>query len=470
MSYRQPSTSVGSIDWITFALYLALASIGCGMIYAVSYNADDPHGIFDFGHRSGKQVVFLIVSLVVLLATLFIDSKFFRTFAYPIYAVGIVLLFAVLVTGAVTKGATSWFEVGPIKFQPSEFAKFATCLAIAAYISTHERWLKSIKEQATLFGILLLPMALILLQGDAGSALVFTSFFILLFREGLNPALYVLGFTFAVIAVLALLYDPLYLIAGLLVAGAAVLAYSRADRPYIYLGLVVLCVLMYFYFEAYTYVALGVLAVLLLILFLGNSKYAQRGVANLVMVGVILTSAFSFTVDYAFNEVLQSHQRDRINVWIQPEKVDPSGPRYNVDQSMLAIGSGGLYGKGFLEGTHTKGGFVPEQSTDFIFCTVGEEQGFVGSMAVIVLYLLLMSRIVVLAERQRSRFTRAYAYGVAGILCVHFIINIGMTIGLMPVIGIPLPFISYGGSSLLSFTILVAVLLRLDGDRYLNLR
>jgi rod shape determining protein RodA len=335
----------------------------------------------------------------------------------------LLLLAAVFVIGTSKKGNMNWIEIGSFQLQPSEFSKFATNLALAKYLSGLNINMKNLRTRFVSLGFFALPALLVLLEGDAGSALVFLSYFLVLFRFGLPGSYLLLGVYVIALSVLSLLFDKLILILVLFGVTGILLYIARKNRTVIFI----------------------------------------------VLVAMVFSSGYVLTTDYVFNHVLEKHQQQRVNVLLG-KKVDVKDADYNVRQSKIAIGSGGLVGKGFLNGTLTKYNFVPEQSTDFIFCTIGEEYGFLGSAALLLLYLTLLLRILFVAQRQRSRFSMIYAYGVAAIIFFHVLINIGMTIGLMPVIGIPLPFISYGGSSLWSFTILLFILIKLDGDRLATLR
>ena len=411
---------IGKIDWPIVLIYLALVLIGWFSIFSAKYNEAHP-SIFDFSMEYGKQLIWIGAALFVGFIILLIDAKFFNVFSLWIYIAVLLSLVAVLVYGKATKGATSWIEFGPVKFQPSEFAKMATALALAGYLDRLDTSLSKRKDCIVACALILIPMALVLVQNDTGSALVFISFIFVLYREGLPGAgwLMVAG----VVAILLFIFT---------------LVWSQKTM-YIILGAMFVVILAYY--------------------LLTKKKYIVR------MIGVFaIMFAFVFSVDYAFNEVLQTHQRNRILVMLGLLD-DTKDVGYNVHQSKIAIGSGGFAGKGFLEGTQTKYDFVPEQHTDFIFCTVGEEGGFVGTAAVVLLYVALLVRLVVLAERQRTDFSRVYGYSIAGIFFMHFVINIGMTIGLMPVIGIPLPFLSYGGSSMLAFTMMLAIFVKQDANR-----
>lgn len=406
-----------NIDRLTVFLYLSLIFIGWINVYAAVYN-EEHQSIFDFSQNYGKQLIWIIGSVILALIILMIELKFFSSFSYVIYLLSMFSLVAVLLLGKEIAGSKSWFQIGSFALQPAEFAKFATCLAIARYLSTIDRKMQSLKTKILAFFILLLPAGLILLQNDTGSALVYFSFILVLYREGLSGSFLILGGIIAILFLLTLWLGILYTIG------------------------IVLAICLFF------------------LLFI---KLNRKNIFILIAV-FLITGGFIFSVDYAFENILEKHQKTRINVFIGKE-TDIRGAGYNVHQSKIAIGSGGLTGKGFLKGTQTKYNFVPEQSTDFIFCTIGEEWGFAGSFFVVVLFSALLIRIIIIAERQKSKFSRIYGYGVASILFFHFIINIGMTIGIAPVIGIPLPFISYGGSSLWAFTILLFIFIRQDASR-----
>ncbi len=456
-----------NVDWMTFTLYLALVVVGWLMIYAVGYNPQDPKSIFDLDTQVGKQTLFIGASFIVLFFTSIIDWKFWRTFAYVIYAIGMLALIGVLFFGKEVKGATSWYSLGSFGLQPSEFAKFATNVAMAAFLSTFNTDIRNFRSQLTAFGLFILPIILILLQPDAGSAMVFMSFLVVLYRDGLSANLYIVGFAAATLLILGLVYPPLTIILGLLLICILLLMFNQKNRIYWMISFVVL--LAASMFMANQEFLLGTLAIntaICLALMAIAWRQRKSGLVVRMLILLFIGSTLVYSANFTFNNVLEPHQQDRINVWLRPSKCDPQGPLYNVLQSKMTIGSGGFQGKGFLEGTMTKLNYVPEQSTDFIFCTIGEEQGFIGTFGIISLIMLFLYRIVILAERQRSDFSRYYAYGVAGILFVHFFVNIGMTMGLVPIIGIPLPFISYGGSSILGFTLLIGVLLKLDSNRF----
>lgn len=415
---RTERGGLSNIDPVSVLLFLALVFLGWINIYASAYSEAHP-SIFDMSQRYGKQLLWIGTALVLGLIVLILDGKVYFSLAYPIYIVVLLALIGVLLFGTKVAGARSWYSIGGFSLQPSEFAKFATALALARYLSHQNtdlrRWSDKIKGAL----IFIIPAAIILPQPDPGSALIFASFLLVLYREGL-PANYIfIGITLIILFLLSLLINIWYLSGVLLFIGLLMALLSRKNRKI-----------------AFTIGFLAVLAV-----------------------------GFIHSVDYVFENLLEERHRNRINILIGKAE-DPHGIGYNTHQSMIAIGSGGFAGKGFLEGTQTKFNFVPEQSTDFIFCTVGEEWGFVGSSLLVILYTVLFFRLVALAERQKSTFSRAYGYGLISILFFHFAVNIAMTIGLAPVIGIPLPFFSYGGSSLWGFTILFFIFLKLDAYRW----
>jgi len=354
-----------------------------------------------------------------------------------------------------------------VSLQPSEFAKFATCLALAGFLSYYKTDLRQIKYQVSAVALFAFPALLILLQPDAGSALVFSSFFILLYRQGMPVLIYLAGALLVILFIVSLLYPVLMVTAMVLLLAAAIISSSLKDA-YVWVGgFIVLGVAELFLapvISSWPVVSLN--AILLCIAIFRRVRTGISRQLALVLPATILSVAYIFMVNYGFTQLLEPHQQDRINVWLRPELCDPRGSLYNVLQSKIAIGSGGLSGKGFLQGTMTNLNFVPEQTTDFIFSTIGEEQGLIGSVGIILLYSFLLLRISVMAERMRSEFARHYAYGVLGILFFHFFINIGMTMGIVPIIGIPLPFISYGGSSLVAFTMMMAVLIKMDSNRF----
>lgn len=423
MNNREVLNTEG-FDGLTALIYVALITFGWVNIFSVVYTED--LSVLDFSLNSTKQLIWIGTSLILVIFILAVDYRSYETFAYVILGIVIVLLVLVKFTAREINGARSWIEIGGFRLQPSEFAKFTTALALAKYMSSPTFRLDQLKDKAIACGIVGLPALLIVWQGDAGSALVFSAFAFVLYREGIIPHWILLaGISFVSLFVLSL--------------------YLKEDEKVLY----------YLIIPALT---LTLLALLIL-------KRNRKNIA-LVLSVCILVVGFILGAKFIFENVLQDHQKNRIMVLLDPE-VDPDArdERYNLHHSLLAIGSGDVWGKGFREGTQTKLKYVPEQSTDFIFCTVGEEYGWIGGFFIVGLFTSLLYRIVLIAERQRDKFVRIYAYSVAGIIFFHFTLNISMTTGLFPVIGIPLPFISYGGSSLWSFTILLFILLKLDAHR-----
>ena len=406
-------------DWASILLYLGIVLFGWLNIYAACY--DEAHAsVFDFSRQHGKQILWMASAFLIAVCILLIHPRVFSNGSYIIYGIVLLLLVATLFIGTVTNGGQSWIDFGAFKFQPSEFAKFATALALSKYISAIDIDLTLLRTRATLALMVLVPAGLILLQHDTGSALVFLAFLLPFFREGLSHYILLIGLLAIILFVSALLINK-DLLMGIL------------------------------------------LAICLFYLFVWLSKRTSRNYWHTAAF-FIVCCLFTLSVEFTFEHVLETHQRNRIYVLLGKVE-DPRGVGYNVDQAKIAIGSGGLVGKGFLNGTITKANFVPEQETDFIFCTVGEEWGFIGCLILIAAYVLLLIRLITMAERQRSTFSRFYGYCVASILFFHFAINIGMVLGLVPVIGIPLPFFSYGGSSLIAFTILLFIFIRQDADR-----
>ena len=406
------------MDWVTVALYASIVFMGWLNIYAVTYDQNAEISIFSLQLNSGRQLLFIAGAVIIIMGILIMDMRFYETFGYVIYGFIMFLLLLVPIIGKEVGGNKAWLGVGSFGVQPSEFAKFATALAVAKYMGSVGFRMDQLRNQVILFVMIGVPMLLILLQKDTGTALVFTVFTVVYFREGMSPMLIIMGVIAAIIFILTLLVNQNYLFIGI--------------------GVILVSAIM-----------------------LGRKKFKRIGMltaAALLVCGVIVS------VDYVVTNVLKPHQQNRVKALINPA-ADPLGFGWNVTQSKIAIGSGGFTGKGFLKGTQTKFDFVPEQSTDFIFCTIGEEHGWLGSLFTMSLFIGLMLRVIFLAERQKNRFARVYGYAVACIFFFHFAINIGMTIGLFPVIGIPLPFFSYGGSGLWGFTILLFILLKLDIHR-----
>jgi rod shape determining protein RodA len=409
----------GKLDWVSVLLYVIMVGLGWLNIFAAVYDETANQSIFDMSLNSGRQLMFIAASVFIILAIVIIDMRFYETFAYIFYAIILVALMMIPIIGKEVGGNKSWIGVGSFGVQPSEFAKFITALAVAKFIGSVGFKMDSLRNQGILFGMILLPLALILLQKDFGTAIVFMSFLVVFYREGMSPFILIVGISMAALAILTLMVKNQWYLHGIIGA------------------------------------------VVLLLIFFG--KRTLKRILTLTFGAVILILTIE-SFDYVINNVLPERHKKRLEALVNPN-FDPMGINWNVTQSKIAIGSGGFAGKGFLKGTQTKFDFVPQQSTDFIFCTIGEEHGWIGSLLVVVLFVFFLQRIIFIAERQKNRFARAYGYGVASIFFFHFAVNIGMTIGLFPVIGIPLPFFSYGGSALWSFTVLLFILLKLDAHR-----
>ncbi len=463
---------ISKIDWAAILIYLLLVVMGWVNIYsAVSTGSED--FVFSFGNKYGRQLIWILFGILTAFFIMIVDSKFFVSFGYVFYAFFIFLLVAVLFLGKEVNGARSWFDFGGFRFQPAELAKFGTALAVSKLVSSFSFNLTKRKYQLLIILLLLVPVSLIILQNDTGSALVYVIFVIPLFREGLSGLILFFGVLMAILFVFSLIYPPIFILIGLIIAG--LIAFSVIRRSYkILIKPALIFILASGVFtlifwllqkESIDWYRVVLFASLSTALFLLIYSIIKRVPQAALVISIFLMSViFTFGVDFAFHNLLEDYHRDRINNLLGVES-DPLGFGYNVNQSKIAIGSGGVWGKGFLQGTQTRFEFVPEQSTDFIFCTVGEEWGFFGTSIVIITYLFFIIRLIILAERQRSVFSRFYGYSVASIFFFHFTINIGMTIGLAPVIGIPLPFFSYGGSSLWFFTILFFVFIKLDTSR-----
>ncbi len=487
-----------TIDWKLVICYLLLVFIGWANIYA-SIHSSEPASIFDFDCRSGKQFVWMLTAFAIAIIILFILSpRLYEGMSVPIYLFVLALLIAVIFLGIEVKGSRSWFEFGPIRFQPAEISKISTSLLLATLMSQQGYRIGRAKDFIITALVVLLPMMIIILQSETGSALVYVGFIFMLYREGLSGWLIFLVGMAILSFILTLTASPYVAILVIIgIASLCIFLYSGRIKWWLMIcvPLIVLFAFLPSLLELWTWkimegegfiertaeipdfeslmlakpfpakidplwILLGITG--LSIPFIVYQAYRERNIfAHLSVISMIAGILLVFSADFIFNDVLQDHQRKRIEVLLGM-KEDPSGVGYNVNQSMIAIGSGGLVGKGYLNGTQTTYGFVPEQSTDFIFCTIGEEWGFVGSAALILLYVFLIFRIVHDAERSREAFTRIYGYSVACCIFMHLFINIGMTIGLMPVIGIPLPFVSYGGSSLWGFTALLFIFIALD--------
>lgn len=472
-SYRK------GVDRLTVLLYAFLVIFGWCNLYAANYNPEV--GLqFSFDAQYAKQLIWVGISMGCIGIILLSDSKMFVELAWPIYVGSILLLLLVLVAGHEVYGAKSWIKIGPVLFQPAEFTKIGAALVVSRVMSRYG-FSFTFKSYAKLFAIILIPMALIILQNDTGSALVYVVFILAMFREGLSAHFLLIGAMCAIVAVASLLLDASPVLLALLVLAFAATQVLAVRRGHPWLALMAFGIgavaavgawaVLHFYMGRdinVDYYFLGGMAVASVVLMLYYVVHRLAGTWWLLAY-VWVALATSFGTGYVFENVLGDHQRTRINVLFGIEE-DLLGAGYNVNQSLIAIGSGGLMGKGFLNGTQTKLDFVPKQTTDFIFCTVGEEWGFMGSTVLVAAYVFLFLRIIYLAERQHSVFSRVYGYCVAGIFFFHFAINISMAIGLMPVIGIPLPFFSYGGSSFWGFSMLLFIFVKLDTDRNFLIR
>jgi len=407
-----------NLDWMSVFIYMLLVTMGWLNIYSSSLSSIEiDASIFDFTQIYGKQLLFIVLTIPLIIILLLIDGKFYEKFSSVIYILGLLSLAGLFVFGKTIKGQANWYSFGSFGLQPSEFVKAATALALAKYLSDAQVSLKDVKQQFYILGILFLPILLIV-PHDPGSALIYSVFILVLYREGL-PSWYVwTGFIVLLLFVLALLL-----------------------KPFVLIGIALLVILITYF----------------------RSRFVDRN-WMLSSILFLMIGGFVFSVDYVFDNVFKQHHRDRFNILLGKE-VDLKGIGYNTNQSEIAIGSGGWFGKGYLEGTQTKGGFVPEQHTDYIFTTVGEEWGFIGCLFVISLFIFLIMRIIYLAERQKTKFSRVYGYCVAGILFIHFFVNIAMVAGIFPTIGVPLPFFSYGGSGLWGFTILLFIFLKMDANK-----
>ena len=478
MPYRK-SNIWRSLDWWTIAIYTILVIAGWLNIYASGYNFDEV-SIFNISGRAGMQMIWVLTSLIIGFSLLMIDSDWYDIFAYWIYAFVIFLLIITIFFSHDIRGSHSWIVIGPIRFQSAEFAKFATALAVARLASNYNFELTRLKNFAVITLLFIIPMGLILLQKETGSALVFLAFFLVLYREGMSGYILFFGFCSILFFIIGVRYGDVYwgitslgklTVLLLVISCICFMLYDyKKGRRYVKFFLIGSCLLiglallvsLFFVFDL-CFVILSIIIVAVIVLSFFFLKYREK--YYLFIAGFALFSvAFLYSVDYVFDKVLEPHQKIRIQVTLGMVD-DPGGAGYNVNQSKIAIGSGGFLGKGYLNGTQTKLKYVPEQDTDFIFCTVGEEHGFVGSTLILLLFTVMIIRLLFLAERQRSTFKRVYGYCVAAVLFFHLAINIGMVIGITPVIGIPLPFFSYGGSSLWAFTILLFIFLRLDASR-----
>lgn len=489
---KRTSFVLGDIDNRLIWLYLALVTVGWLMIYSVNYDPNMPMlGMLDLSNNAGKQMMFILICFALIFIIMMTDWAFWRTYSFIIYLFTIILLPGTLIFGREVNGAMAWYQFGGFSFQPSELAKFGTCLAMAGYLSSTGVDLRTWRSRITAIMIFMVPIGIILGQMDTGSALIFFSFALVLYREGLSWTWYLLGGIVVFSAIFGMAWTPAYVIAAYIWIYNYTLIKPFRHFNKLWWSLWGLTIALTICWpivspwllekmnkpaaeaaglEIYMLAPHFLLAVVAFFYsYWRKNSFIQR--ALLIRLSLlILASGLVFAANFASSKVLAPHQQLRIKVWLKPSEVtaaDARGSAYNMLHSKMAIGSGGIKGKGYLQGNMTKLKYVPEQTTDFIFCTVGEEHGFLGVFIVVGLFAYLLYYITVIAERQRSNFSRVYAYCVAGIIFVHFIVNIGMTMGLFPIIGIPLPFLSYGGSSLIGFSLMIGVLLKLDSNRNL---
>ncbi|MDD4515202.1 rod shape-determining protein RodA [Massilibacteroides sp.] len=468
-----------SIDWITIIFYLLMIIAGWFSICGASYEYDSM-SLFDIAGRPGSQLLWMGLSVGIIFVIMMLEKDLFDVFGYLIYFIIILLLIATIFFAPEIKGSKSWLVLGPIRLQPAEFAKFATALAVAKFMGQYNFKLMTFKNFSTTLLLIFLPMFCILMQRETGSALVYLSFFLVLYREGMSGKVLLIGLCAVLFFVTNMKFSEVVvgitplgelIVTVMILVITALLTITTSRKKYMlyWLGGVIAIAFLLAYGISFLlpvnfyWIAFGLTLLLAgYLLYLSIRTWMMK--YALIAFFALGSLLFLFSIEYVFNNVLEPHQQVRIKVSLGLED-DPTGAGYNVNQSKIAIGSGGLTGKGFLNGTQTKLKYVPEQDTDFIFCTIGEEQGFVGSTLVILLFGAFIIRLVQLAERQETDFARIYGYSVASIFLFHLVINVGMVLGLTPVIGIPLPFFSYGGSSFLGFTILLFIFLRLDSSR-----
>lgn len=479
---KQQNSVLRSIDWITILIYIALLAFGWVSVCGASYSYGDAD-LFSLETRSGMQIVWIVTSIMLGTCLLLIDDRLYETFAFAIYVVMLLLLFATIFNPHEIKGSRSWIVMGPLRIQPAEFAKFATALAVAKLMSGYKFSIEKWKDLAKAIAMIITPMILIVMQKETGSALVYASLFLMLYREGMTGSFLFTGIAMVVYFVVGIRFEqPLLwetpthvgpfvvLLLIQILTSALVLVYCKAKKEtkYIFLtsvGITLLALLFSQFVIPFNIIWVQLLLLVVTICYLAWLLYYNHMREYFfILLFTIGSALFFFSASYVLNNIMEPHQRVRINVLLGLEE-DLAGAGYNVHQSEIAIGSGGLRGKGFLNGTQTKLKFVPEQDTDFIFCTVGEEEGFLGSASVLLLFLCLILRLIYVSERQTHTFGRVYGYCVVSIFLFHLFINVGMVLGLTPVIGIPLPFFSYGGSSLWGFTLLLFIFLRIDASR-----
>ncbi|MCC6816476.1 MAG: rod shape-determining protein RodA [Saprospiraceae bacterium] len=449
-----------NFDWITFGIYLSLLTIGWFSIYSATSSFHEEVDFLNSSIPIVKQSIYLIIALVVFTLVQFIDWRFWHTFAYIFYGISLILLMLVPFLGEEINGASAWFYIGGFSFQPSEFTKFSCSLAVCSFLTYFKGNIKSPNNQWILVGIIFLPVLLIMLQPDAGSALTFLSLFILLYIEGFNPIYYIIGFLFLATFICSIIFPLPYILIAILILSILLSWYYIKSFKYQWILLFILIAGILYLFiktgQVYGF-GLSIICIMISIFLLWRNR--NERLAFFVPLSMIVLSIFAYSSISVFNG-LKEHQQERIKVWLKPSECDPRGSLYNILQSKVAIGSGGFFGKGFLSGNMTRLKYVPEQSTDFIFSTIGEEQGFIGCVIVILLFAFLIYRLLIFAENVQNKFMANYAVALAGFLIVHMIINIGMTLGIVPIIGIPLPFISKGGSSLIIFSMMMGLYMR----------
>lgn len=457
-------TRTKGFDWVILSLYLSLVAIGLLMQYATYYSPTS-QAFLNASHTFTNQLIWAGLSIVAFFACFIIDRKIWNTFAYPIYGIGLILLVLVLLFGTEIKGATSWIRIGGYSLQPAELAKLATALGLSSFLASFKGDFKSNETILVALAMIFTPAALIMLQPDAGSVVVFMSLFLLMYKKGLNPMLYFVVFLLIAVFILTLIYSPKLVVVITLTIVTSIFFYRTSLELFGLIGAVVLIGLSFFFYEQFYYLLfLIALSIAMPIAYFIRERDTQFTSQLTTIMAV--SSGLAFGTRYVFDNILQPHQQDRINVWLRPHLCDPRGSLYNIIQSKIAIGSGGFQGRGFLNGALTRYNYVPEQSTDFIFTVIGEEQGFIGAITVIIIFAILIIKILQLGERAQTPFISNYAYAVGGFFIIHYFINIGMTLGIMPVIGIPLPFLSKGGTSLLVFSMMLGILLSMDSARY----
>ena len=466
LAFKLQSSRREQFDWILMLTWFGLVFSGLLMIYATTYHDTSSGEIWSFSSQFGRQLLWAGLSFVLLVIVYFIDWHLWESFALPLYNLGIVSLVALLFFGTTIKGATSWFSFGGLTIQPSELVKFTTALFVSRFLSPVHIRMREPKVQFACFALVALPAALIMIQPDPGSAVTFVSFFFLYYRKGLPSIYYILFISIFLAVVGSLILDYKLVIAIILLCWIAIMLGISRSRLFstMLLTVLVLMTILASRYQVMNY-ALGVLGLVAMYNLFKDRRQRTLQTAFSMLLMISFLSIISYGSSYAFENILKPHQQDRINVWLQPEECDPRGSLYNLIQSKRAIGSGGLSGKGFLNGTMTKLNYVPEQTTDFIFSTIGEEQGFLGGAGIIILFTILIFRIIQIAERSRHAFIQNYCYSIAGFIFLHFFVNIGMTMGISPVIGIPLPFVSKGGSALMAFSIMIGVVLKMGRQR-----